>query len=247
MRTSIVSQFNRVAEMSGPVRSLLPALAAFTIASALAVGLVAARIVVTGRVQVFYLVWNLSLAWLPLVFAVLVWREAETRPPRRTRLLLGGAAWLLFFPNAPYIFTDLTHLAKLHGASTAPPWFDLLLHLVFAMIGLMLGFASLALMQNLVARARGKLAGWGFALAVLALAGFGIYLGRFLRWHSWDALFSPLALASDIANRFITPVDYARTWGFSAVCFVFLLVSYLMCSQLGQLRLSAHHDSPKPE
>ena len=108
------------------------------------------------------------------------------------------------------------------GAATAPPWFDLLLHLLFAMIGLMLGFASLAVMQKLVEHAYGCRRGWLFALAVLALAGFGIYLGRFQRWNSWDIVCSPFALLGDIAHRFYAPWEHARTWGFSAICFLFL-------------------------
>ena len=237
MKTSLAARLERVAELSGAVRPILPALVSFIMASTLAVALVAARVVVTGRVQVFYLVGNLLLAWLPLVFALVVWREAERPRPRCARVIVGGAAWLLFLPNAPYIFTDLTHLAKLHASSTAPPWFDLLLHLLFAMIGLMLGFASLTVMQNLVERARGKWAGWGFALAALALAGFGIYLGRFLRWNSWDVLLSPVSLLRDIAHCCVAPWNHARTWGFSLVCFLFLVPSYLMCRVSPQLRV----------
>ncbi len=229
------------------LRPFASSLTVFTLASMLATALVVARIVVTHHFQVLYLIWNLFLAWLPLVFALLVWREASRPVPRRGLLLATGAAWLLFFPNAPYIFTDIVHLAKLRSFGSAPPWFDLLLHLLFAMIGLMIGFASLAVMHKLVERARGWRWGWLFALTALALAGFGIYLGRFQRWNSWDVLFSPFSLLGDIAHRFIAPWDNARTWGFSGVCFMFLAISYLMCSQLGQLRLSDHHESAKPE
>lgn len=216
-------------------RPLTSSLTVFAFASALAGALVAARIAVTHRFQVLYLIWNLFLAWLPLLFALAVWREAGTRVPRRKRVFAAGAAWLLFFPNAPYIFTDLVHLAKLHASATAPPWFDLLLHLLFAMIGLMIGFASLAVMHKLVERAWGWRTGWLFALGALALAGFGIYLGRFERWNSWDVLLSPFALLGDIAAPFLAPWNHPRTWGFSVVCFLFLAISYLLCSQFGQL------------
>src|SRR5436853_2428153 len=83
---------------------------AVTFASGVSVALVLARIGWTWRFNYAFLIWNLFLAWLPLVFALLA-HERYRQTCRRDWHFLGyTAAWLLFFPNAPYIFTDLIRL-----------------------------------------------------------------------------------------------------------------------------------------
>jgi len=216
----------------------------FAAASAVGLALVAARAMATRSLSGLYLPWNLFLAWIPLGFALVVRRLALGTPRRGRRWLLAltGAAWLLFFPNAPYILTDLMHLARVRPGASAPLWFDLLLHLTVATTGLFLGFASLAVMQNQVSRWSGKLVGWIFAIVSLALSGFGVYLGRFLRWNSWDVVRAPLPLLGDIAERLLHPWAHPRACGFSLMCFLFLLLSYLMCFSLPRLDLV--HETP---
>lgn len=139
---------------------------------------------------------------------------------RLSWLMVAGCAfvWLLFFPNAPYLLTDILHL-------TARPdialWYDLILVIAFALSGTLLGLVLL-LMQMLVHRAVGPVLGWLFALAVLGLSGFGIYLGRFQRWNSWDVFTNPHTLLADIANRLLHPLANWRTFAFSALSLVFL-------------------------
>jgi uncharacterized membrane protein len=218
-------------------RHELSAYSLFMAASLVGMALVAARIVATRNLSCLYLPWNLFLAWVPLGFALLARALASATPRRIWLLAMVGAGWLLFLPNAPYILTDLMHLARVRPGASAPLWYDLLLHLVVATTGLFLGFASLALMQGVVTRACGRLAGWGFAVVALALSGFGIYVGRFLRWNSWDALIAPGSLLADVADRLLHPLSNPRAYGFSFLCFVFLLLSYLMCFSLPRLRL----------
>jgi uncharacterized membrane protein len=220
----------------GPCHPFLPALVTFAAASAVGLALLGARFVVTGRVTFYYLPWNLFLAWIPFVLALVVWRLVESDARRRGLVVLCGVAWLLFFPNAPYLCTDLVHLTRLASQGGSPFWFDLLVNLIFVVTGLLLGLASLTTMQQMVSRRYGARVGWLFAMSSLALAGFGIYLGRFLRWNSWDALTSPLALLGLIVDCLRAPLEHRRTWGFSLVCFLFLLLSYLMCRNLAGLQ-----------
>lgn len=237
------------------MQRLFSLLVVFLIASAAGVTLVATRWVVTGRGAYLYLPWNLFLAWVPLGFALLTVRllGAPPRrgpgrpdpvaagaarlqwPGRRVLAVLVGLGWLLFLPNAPYILTDLIHLAQPRSGVGAPLWFDLLVHLLFALTGLLIGYASLALVQDAVTRLHGRLAGWGFASLALALAAFGIYIGRFLRWNSWDILRSPLSLLGDVAQRLVDPLRHPRTYGFTVVCFLLLWLGYLMCHGLVSL------------
>ncbi len=166
-------------------------------ASALGVALVAARTVLTWRGQHLYLVWNLFLAWIPLLLAL--WLEARDRrgSSKDWRFWAMAFAWLMFFPNAPYILTDITHLKLVTRLRW---WTDLIIILLFAVTGLVLAFLSLHRMQSVVARRHGWFAGWVFVFAVAFLSGFGVYLGRFERWNSWDVVVNPLGMVLDSGN-----------------------------------------------
>ncbi len=154
------------------------------------IALVIVRNLHTGDVNFRYLIWNLFLAWIPFVLAVFVYDRWRRRGAGIGLFALGGL-WLLFFPNAPYIATDFVHL---HRDSIAPYWYDAVTFAAFAWMGVMLGFASLYLMQTVVRQWRGSAAGWVFAVVAIGLGSLGIYLGRFLRLNSWDALEHPSVL-----------------------------------------------------
>lgn len=160
-------------------------------ASAAAVGMVVVRYFYSGEIAFRFIPWNLLLAWLPLVFALLAYQFSH----RPLFVLAFGVAWLLFLPNAPYIITDFIHLRARHNV---PLWYDLIILFSASLTGLLLGFTSLYLMQRLVSRLLGAGLSWLFVTAALALTSVGIYVGRFLRWNSWDIFFNPLRLGSDI-------------------------------------------------
>jgi uncharacterized membrane protein len=160
------------------------------LASLFCVGLVGLRVIETGDSTFSGLIWNLFLAWIPFALAVVVYDGWRRRRAAGTLVVL-GALWLLFFPNAPYIVTDFVHLER---TADAPYWYDALTLSAFAWTGVLLGFASLFLMQTVVRQWRGVVAGWIFAGVALALGSLGIYLGRFLRLNSWDALEHPSVL-----------------------------------------------------
>jgi len=191
--------------------------------------LLVARALYTGRPAFGFLVWNLFLAGLPAL-AALGFVRAEARRTAAWVRLAWFAAWLLLLPNAPYILTDLVHLAPWHGV---PLWYDIAVYLSFGGTGLLLGYASIADVQGAVARRRGEAAGWVVAVATLALCGFGIYLGRFARWNSWDVLASPIALLGDLGRGLASPQVHPRTAGFSAVWGAGLVLGYLALRVLG--------------
>jgi len=154
------------------------------------IALALVRDVHTGNADFRFLIWNLFLAWIPFALAVFVYDRWRRRQTGLLLVALGGI-WLLFFPNAPYIATDFVHLRQ---DASAPYWYDAVTIAAFAWIGLLLGFASLYLMQTVVRQARGVVAGWVFAVIAIGLGSLGIYLGRFLRLNSWDALEHPSVL-----------------------------------------------------
>jgi len=206
---------------------------ALAFASAVCLGLVCAQIVWTGNIRYGFLAWNLFLAWLPLAFALLAQERFQQAAARNWRFAGLAGAWLLFFPNAPYIFTDLIHLTARFSAHF---WVDLVLILSCALTGLVLGFVSLYLMQGLVKRMLGGPASWLFIAGVAGLSGFGVWLGRFLRFNSWDVLCRPVELCSGLGFWVANPRGHRASLAFPALFGTFLFITYLMLYALTHLR-----------
>jgi uncharacterized membrane protein len=199
-------------------RSLL-VLATLLAASALCVALVEIRTQETGSAYYRFLVWNLILAWVPLALAIAAYARARRRVDAAVVALL--VPWLLFFPNAPYLLTDFIHL----GDGPAPLWYDALMLSAFAWTALLLGFASLYLVQTIVRRALGSAAAWACVVAALGLASVGVYVGRFIRFNSWDALLHPVRVA-DVIREQLSAVPLRMAEALVALT-TFLLVGYL--------------------
>lgn len=206
-------------------RETLAPMAALAFGSAISVGLVFARMVFGGGSWHAFLIWNLFLAWLPLLFALLANDEYRGGAPRRWALLSLGIAWLLFFPNAPYICTDLTHLKFWFNNHF---WIELALILLFALTGLLVGFLSLYLMQSIVRDAYGRVAGWLFVLGTTGLSSFGVYLGRFLRFNSWDVVLRPGHIFRGLDSWSNSAMVNKASLGFLVLFAAFLFVGYVM-------------------
>ncbi len=198
------------------------------LASALCASMWVVRFAITGETYRFFLNWNLFLAWVPLGFALLA-RHARNQ----VGFALFGLAWLLFFPNAPYLITDLVHLRAFEP--TIRYWYDLMMFMTFIWTGFLLGFVSLYVMQRRVAEMAGHVVSWGFALISLALGAFGVYLGRFQRYNSWDVLIQPWDLFYDIYQRVRHPFDHMRTYGISLLLAVFLIGMYVTMYAIAHL------------
>ena len=194
------------------------------LSSLLAVALFAGRVYRSYRGTFAFLLWNLFLAWIPYLSSLWAGHIHQNRPRRWWRLLVPGALWLAFFPNAPYIVTDFLHL---HERELVPLWYDIGLLMVFAWTGLYLAAFSLRTMQRLVKHYVGPILSWVFVAVVLGLGGLGIYLGRFLRWNSWDLLLRPKSVLYDIATRLAHPLSHPRTFGVTFLFAAILLVCYL--------------------
>jgi uncharacterized membrane protein len=207
-------------------------LAIHLITSGLSVSLLAFRIIRVDAGYFLFLVWNLFLAWMPLLFAT-----AAFITRRKVSGAVGfGLLWLLFLPNAPYILTDLIHLQWVSGV---PIWYDLSMFLAFAFTGLLLGLTSLHLMHTVVEERSGRLVGWLFVVAAMGLSGFGIYLGRFMRWNSWDVIINPLSLAQDLFSLVRHPIQNIESYFISAVFAAIFLLGYIIIISLGSFQKAA--------
>jgi uncharacterized membrane protein len=210
------------------------AIVALLAASALCVALVEIRTHETGDPYYRFLVWNLILAWVPLALAVAAYARARRRVDPLVAALL--VPWLLFFPNAPYLLTDFIHL----GEGPAPLWYDALMLSAFAWTGLLLGFASLYLVQMILRRAVGATVAWVGVLGALGLASVGVYVGRFVRFNSWDALLHPVRVA-EVVNEQLSAVPLRMAEALVALT-GFLLVGYLAVYSFTDLKLQLERE-----
>ncbi|WP_379127798.1 DUF1361 domain-containing protein [Paenibacillus sp. sgz500958] len=167
----------------------------FVLLAALSLAALAVYRVVSLRTDTFYafLLWNLFLAWVPFVFSMAA-HQLEKQNIGGILLFFLGGAWLLFFPNSPYIMTDLLHLTIrsrkyiVAGEIQSRYWYDLTMLLLFTWSGWMTGFFSLYQFQAVIYRKSSMLLSWIFVLAACVLGGYGVLLGRVYRLNSWDVL-----------------------------------------------------------
>ena len=209
----------------------LLALGALVSLSTLVVAMVAVRVAETGSLAYANLVWNLLLAWIPLGFALIVYDGAR-RGMRGPWLLAFGGLWLLFFPNAPYLMTDLKYLRELDGA---PFWFDAVMAGSAALAGLALGFLSLYLVHSVAQRRFGAVWAWVGVWAMLMLSSVGVFLGRFQRFNSWDVFTDPGPIFADLAKGLSDPLNYPKVLAVTIVFSGFLVGSYAVFYALARV------------
>jgi len=169
-----------------------------------------------------FLIWNLFLAWVPFWLASIFGKTIKAGSPLILSFII-GLAWLAFLPNAPYIITDFVHLKWRHPV---PHWYDLMVLFVFAWTGLSLGFESVRRMHQSIQSIAGNRWANLIAFGSLALCGPGVYLGRVLRYNSWDLLHEPVAIAEAFFSAILFPLDHpgaSMAWILSG----FLCLAYL--------------------
>ena len=152
--------------------------------------------------------------------------------------------WLIFFPNAPYMLTDLQDLARTNVG--APLWYDVIIVVWCSWTGTLLGVISLYLMQDIVIRTFGRITGWIFVFVISGLSSFGIYIGRFVRLNSWDVLQDPAETAMNILGLVVDPSR--RLAAFTLLyTFFFLFIFLLMYSFSHMIQEQASRAKETPE
>ncbi len=190
------------------------------VASLFCFALLFGRVWLSGRYFFLFLVWNLFLAWIP-------WGVAQLHnmldKPSIGLTILFVFLWLLFFPNAPYIITDFVHL---RSRPNVPIWYDLMLILSFAYTGLMVGLSSLAYWHDYIRQKSGSGWAWLSISMFIWLSSFGVYVGRFLRWNSWDVFTHPIKLGNEFIALMINQGEALKAVGF-ILCFgAFIWIVY---------------------
>jgi uncharacterized membrane protein len=198
--------------------------------------LVLLRYSLTGRFTQGYLVWNLFLAAVPIGFAWLGEYGVARCKARHMAVVCGLTTFfarLLFFPNAPYLFTDFIHVVRKANlgyvaADWLSPmdllWYDIVMNSAFSFVGHYMGLVSVYIMHGTMMRLFGRFIGWAMMLPAVLLSGFGIHLGRFSRLNSWDLILNPLDAISAIGTAIAVPSALL----FSLVFAFFIGLTYLI-------------------
>ncbi|WP_299224870.1 DUF1361 domain-containing protein [uncultured Psychroserpens sp.] len=204
------------------IRSLIlnrfKVLSLLTVSIALSIILLMIRIKIHHSFYLLFLVWNLFLALIPYAITTSLISKVKTQ---KFMLLIWFGVWLLFLPNAPYIITDLFHLKR---SENHLMWLDVLVIVSFAFNGMILFFLSLSDMEKLLKQHLKTKFIFPVMLMIFALTALGIYLGRFLRYNSWEIINNPIELILDVLKLIFEPnlEAYVFTFTFGS----FLAVSY---------------------
>jgi uncharacterized membrane protein len=201
-----------------PIVRLLTLMAGFTIL------LLLFRVFYSGELMFIFFGWNLFLAAIPLAVNVLLSKAKN----KKIQWLL-FALWLLFFPNSLYIITDLLHLKERYPV---PLWFDIVLVFSAAFNGLIIAYTSLRHTELFLRSKFNRLKSNMIICVCLFVSSFGIYLGRYLRWNSWDILTDPFGLMLQVTDRIFNPFEHPRTWGMTIVFTIFFSIYYFTVKKL---------------
>jgi uncharacterized membrane protein len=192
--------------------------------------LVFARLIATGYATYLSLIWNLFLAFVPWLISERLARNVQIIENKWKRTLV-LFIWLLFIPNTFYIITDIFHLDQFDAA---PKWFDLLLLFSFAWNGLLFGILSIRRVEMILTIVSKR----GFSLLfvgiVMWLNAFGIYVGRYLRYNSWDIILQPFSLFQEIFQVLFHPLQHKMQWGMISTWAIFMTLFYITIKKLAE-------------
>jgi uncharacterized membrane protein len=197
------------------------------------------RLALTGRFAQGYLIWNLFLAAVPIPIA---WLGAALSASRKSRAgtvataLVAFAAWIVFYPNAPYIFTDFIHVVRRAGLGSVTAtwlseydllWYDIVMNAAFAFVGHYLGLISMYVMHGTMRSLFGRVAGWAMMVPAILLSGFGIHFGRFARINSWDVMVDPARSMRVMVEAFTDPAALLFSLAFALFIALTYVIFYL--------------------
>jgi uncharacterized membrane protein len=183
------------------------------------------RIAYTKEYAYAFYIWNTFLAVVPFLCS----RKLINQNRMSLKSIGLIAGWLLFFPNAPYLVTDLFHFSVRTGT---PAWFDMILVTSASWNGLALGIISLLQVERFLSRHFKEKQVRIISYTFILLCGYGIYLGRFLRFNSWDIVTNPVPLFSSVYHSILHPIQHTGAWAFTVIFSCMLGIVYSMIKQM---------------
>lgn len=190
--------------------------------------LLATRILLTQTLTYTFFVWNLVLAIIPLLLSNRLLKQQKLGISSTIIILL----WLFFYPNAPYIITDFFHYVE---RPPVPYWFDLLICISAVWNGLIIGLISLIQVEQFLSKHLKPKLVKTIVLSSFILCGYGIYIGRFLRFNSWNIITDIDGLFDASLQRIVHPFHHTTTWGFTILFAAMMAVFYYTIKSIAQI------------
>ena len=176
-----------------------------------------------------YIYWNIFLAGIPLFISSLMFYFSEKNKLNKTILIISIIVWLLFLPNALYIVTDLIHVGRIR---MVPTMFDAVLVFSAALSGVILGMSSILQVENILAKLYSKKCVSKVIIFSILFASFGVYIGRFLRFNSWDIITDTVLLWVNIKEIFINPIINFGAFLYTILFFSLFYILYITFKHL---------------
>lgn len=180
---------------------------AISLSCALSVGLYLLRVGASGSYRYWYLIWNLLLACVPLVLSIWLAYRLRTQRWLRWENIALTVGWLVFLPNSFYLMTDLIHLTATGEINIL---FDAVMFGSFIFNAYVAGYLSVLFVHRRLERSIGEGKSMLAILGVFLLCGVAIYMGRVLRWNSWDLVMNPAGVLFDVSEGVVNPLAAAQ-------------------------------------
>jgi uncharacterized membrane protein len=181
------------------------------------------RVIIWGKFSFIYILWNIFLAFIPFIISSLLLSYTKIDKFKKTIFIIGIFFWLLFIPNAPYIITDFIHLGEIRAV---PIIFDTFLLFSSASLGLIIGFHSFFHIEQIIKVKHSPRVTSIIMGLIILLISFGIYLGRFLRFNSWDIFINHTSLIKNIWKIFTISSSRVEVFLYTLLFFFFLVLFY---------------------
>lgn len=182
------------------------------------------RVIIWGKLSFIYILWNIFLAILPFIVSSVLLNLNNYKKIKKSVMFLFLFVWLLLIPNAPYIITDLIHIGEVRAV---PVLFDSFLLFSSALVGLMFGFYSTYQIESALQFYYSRITSQRIIFIFVFIMSFGIYLGRFLRFNSWDIFTKPHLIYIGIIEIITNYSNFIEASLYTLLFSIFIIISYL--------------------
>jgi len=189
------------------------------------------RFSATQSTAYWFLFWNLLLAWVPLIFVWMLRGQLKRRSWKEPVPVIYTLLWLGFLPNSFYLMSDLIHLQSVEASGVL---FDAVLFLSFIWNGIVAGLLSIIWVHRAILKRRGRRVAAGIVSIILLLTSFAIYIGRNLRWNTWDVLVNPAGILFDVSETVINPFSHPQVLLTTLTFFMLIGSMYMVVWQFVQ-------------
>lgn len=186
--------------------------------------LIILRMFLFGSFSFKYIFWNIFLAFIPFAISSILFNLSKENNFNKIIFYIGIIFWFLFIPNAPYIVTDLIHIGEIRAV---PVLYDVVLLFISALVGLLLGAYSIYHIEQIIkVKFSQNIASISIFIIIFFIS-FGIYIGRFLRFNSWDIFENPILFINGIGDIFANK-DYSIEAFFYTILFFFFISTFYL-------------------